>query len=97
MGFFAARPPRARGSWPALDQVGTAPTMAAATTCGRLLPTMSGGDRRMDFRPRAVPIGLLDPYGDDLLGDRRRLRGLLLDHCGDCCAEIHLLVQAHEA
>lgn len=40
---------------------------------------------------------LFQQYGHDLLSDRRRLRGLLLDRCGDNRAEVNLLMQAHEA
>lgn len=50
----------------------------------------------MDDLTRQVLRQLLEQYGRDLATDRRRLKGLLLDYCGDNRAAVNLLVQAQE-
>lgn len=51
----------------------------------------------MNDAPRETLRQLLQLHGLDLAADPRRVRGLMLDLCGDCRAEINLLVQAQEA
>ena len=46
----------------------------------------------MDDLTRKVLRDLLEQYGHALATDRRRLKGLLLDHCGGSRAEVNLLV-----
>jgi len=50
----------------------------------------------MESLPRKVLCDLLRDYGRDLMSDSR-LKGLLMDYCGSCRAEVHLLVQAQQA
>ena len=49
----------------------------------------------MKHLPRKVLCDLLRDYGRDLM-TASRLKGLLMDYCGSCRAEIHLLVQAQQ-
>ena len=51
----------------------------------------------MESLPRTVLHKLIKRYGHDLVTDTRRLRGLLLDYCGECRAEVNLLVQAQQS
>lgn len=50
----------------------------------------------MESLPRKVLCDLLREHGRDMATDPR-LKGLLMDYCGSCRAEIHVLLQAQQA
>lgn len=51
----------------------------------------------MEILTREVLLKLIEEFGHDLLNDKRRLKGLLLDYCGGCRVEVNLLIKAVEA